>query len=279
MNQETKEAMLYHFAPELGRISNPSILELVSNALVTAPNYFWEVPASSSGKYHPDSSLGFMGLIRHVKAVFRISEEILDNNTYTGHFEHWTSDDLDLIRGAILLHDSAKQGDGANNNAPGSTVHEHPVLVRTTCMPSDSVMNSNPMFPEWWDTMCTMLESHMGEWNTRNNSKVVLPLPTTPAQKHIHLCDYIASRKSINVNVYAEMSPKRAFPTDSLVLKDEELVEILQLLKKKSPEKYSALISSSEYKEIFKKHPGKTALTRDDLVLLESYILSALNKK
>ena len=44
-----------------------------------------------------------------------------------------------------------------------------------------------------------MIESHMGEWNTNSYSNVVLPLPITKHQKFVHMCDYLASRKFINV--------------------------------------------------------------------------------
>ena len=36
------------------------------------PDYFYEVPASSTGKYHPSYSLGEGGLLRHSKAAMRI---------------------------------------------------------------------------------------------------------------------------------------------------------------------------------------------------------------
>ena len=44
------------------------------------PNYFFEVPASSTGKYHPEFALGDGGLIRHTKVAVRIAYELLNNN-------------------------------------------------------------------------------------------------------------------------------------------------------------------------------------------------------
>ena len=43
-----------------------------------------------------------------------------------------------------------------------------------------------------------VISSHMGEWNTNQYSKVILPKPETKYQKFIHLCDYLASRKFLN---------------------------------------------------------------------------------
>lgn len=40
----------------------------------------------------------------------------------------------------------------------------------------------------------------VGQWNTVRYSKVVLPTPKTKYQKFVHLCDYLASRKFLEVN-------------------------------------------------------------------------------
>jgi hypothetical protein len=39
--------------------------------------------------------------------------------------------------------------------------------------------------------------SHMGQWSTNGTAK--LPTPETPDQKALHLADYLASRKDINM--------------------------------------------------------------------------------
>ena len=41
--------------------------------------------------------------------------------------------------------------------------------------------------------------SHMGKWNTNDYSDVILPLPLTLTQKLVHMCDYLASRKYLNI--------------------------------------------------------------------------------
>ena len=49
-----------------------------------------------------------------------------------------------------------------------------------------------------------LVATHMGQWNTNSKSKVVLPLPETAEQKFVHMCDYLASRKNITVDVSYE---------------------------------------------------------------------------
>ena len=48
--------------------------------------------------------------------------------------------------------------------------------------------------------LCSLIESHMGKWNTNKYSKVVLPLPTTELQRYVHRCDFLASRNYLNVS-------------------------------------------------------------------------------
>lgn len=39
----------------------------------------------------------------------------------------------------------------------------------------------------------------MGQWNTNKNSSVVLPTPDNKYQKIVHLCDYLAAQKGVEV--------------------------------------------------------------------------------
>ena len=47
--------------------------------------------------------------------------------------------------------------------------------------------------------MCHVISSHMGPWNTNNYSNIVLPKPESKFQRFVHMCDYLASRKVIDV--------------------------------------------------------------------------------
>jgi hypothetical protein len=49
--------------------------------------------------------------------------------------------------------------------------------------------------------MANAIISHMGQWNTSWREYGVLPLPNTPEQKVLHLADYLASRKDINLDI------------------------------------------------------------------------------
>ena len=51
----------------------------------------------------------------------------------------------------------------------------------------------------------------MGEWSTDKRSSIVLPKPETEMQKMVHLADYLASRKDIEMQFDA--SEKEQLPS------------------------------------------------------------------
>ena len=67
------------FRGELDLISNHKYRECTREILdELVPDYFYDVPASSTGKYHPWYSLGYGGLVRHTKAVVMFAEPSKD---------------------------------------------------------------------------------------------------------------------------------------------------------------------------------------------------------
>lgn len=65
----TAEQKVAVFKKELSYIESPIVRTIVEDLLSEVPNYFFEIPASSTGKYHPDYALGKGGLVRHTKAA------------------------------------------------------------------------------------------------------------------------------------------------------------------------------------------------------------------
>ena len=93
------------FEDELNFIINPQIRLFAETAIGSLPDYFFEVPASSTGKYHPSYSLGSGGLLRHTRAAVRIAIEL-------SRIEWWnfSQDEMDLIVVSLMLHDGWKSG-------------------------------------------------------------------------------------------------------------------------------------------------------------------------
>lgn len=180
----------HEFAFELKSISDENLQWLCLAALDKAPDYFWFLPSSSSGKHHPRTSLGMGGLVRHVKSVVRVAILLLDNPLFA-----LKEFNRDYIIVACILHDCLKQGLGE----PTHTVHEHPLLVREHLKP-DNLSEHQEIA---WNAICDLIDTHMGPWvnDSYKRSTVVLPLPETAAQRFVHMCDYLGSRKDIEIDV------------------------------------------------------------------------------
>ena len=175
---------------EINYVKDPSLKKDLKTLISLLPNYFFEIPASSTGKYHPDFSLGEGGLLRHTKAAVRIAHELLNNNTVGAKF---TDKDKDLIIMALTLHDGVKSGMEHDKY----TKFDHPLLASKLIMENKSKLN---MDIDDMRKMCSMIESHMGEWTYDTyHKKEVLPKPRTAEQRFVHMCDFLASRKFLDV--------------------------------------------------------------------------------
>lgn len=181
------------FSKELNLIKNIEIRKFVETCLNEAPEYFFTVAASSTGKYHPQYALGEGGLVRHTQAATRIAYELFRTNLYP-----YNSDQQDLILASLILHDSRKHG----NNSSQYTVVEHPLLAAQAIRNSSGTLNQ-----EWKEIIATNIETHMGKWTQDFRSKKeVLQKPQNGMQKFVHQCDYLASRKCLEFDFNASLS-------------------------------------------------------------------------
>lgn len=186
------------FDYELSFIKNPDIKNFTIKALESLPDYFYEVAASSSGKYHPQYALGQGGLVRHTKAAVRIALELFRCETVTGHYSDNTKD---IIISALLLHDGCKHG----LNGSKYTITEHPIVVVEMIRNNNDL--NNLLDKEIFDKIMNGILTHMGQWTSDyKTGKEVLEKPKTGIQNFIHMCDYLASRKSIEINFEAGVS-------------------------------------------------------------------------
>ena len=175
----------------LNTIENEDIRHFAEECIETIPDYFWEVGASSTGKYHPQYALGELGLARHTCALVRFLNHILNVDCFGDKF---TSREKDLMRVAGMMHDTRKSGDDADYAKNKYTKFDHPILAANEIRSLIGFIS-----PEELEIVATTIESHMGQWNTDKRRSVVLPLPTNKYQKMVHLADYLASRKDIEV--------------------------------------------------------------------------------
>ena len=178
------------FKKEINYVKDSERRKDLKTLIGLLPDYFFEVPASSTGKYHPEFALGDGGLVRHTKVAVRMAVELLNNNSIGMKF---SDVDKDLIIIALVLHDGVKSGIEKSKY----TKFDHPLLVSKLIME-----NKDKLSLEVDDIrkICSMIESHMGEWTVDPYTKEeVLPKPRTAEQRFVHMCDYLASRKFLDV--------------------------------------------------------------------------------
>ena len=200
--KESIEQMKHElFTIELKTIKNKDIRNFAEKILDDAPDYFFHVAASSTGKYHPQYALGDGGLMRHTKSVIRFYNHLMSIEQNNSKF---TEREIDLGRVACLAHDIQKSGNteyyeeksnGGENKV--FTVFNHPLLAAKYIMSyQDSYLTEEEL-----KFIAIAIGSHMGQWNTNNHHPdIILPKPKTDMQQIIHLADYLASRKDIDVS-------------------------------------------------------------------------------
>lgn len=178
------------FKTEINFIKNNKYKEDLKKMINLLPDYFFEVAASSTGKYHPAFSLGDGGLLRHTKAAVRISYELL-NNPCIG--DKYTEREKDLFIIALTMHDGVKHGIPKESY----TRADHPLLASKLIKEHQNefeMSNEDILF------ICSVIESHMGPWNTHPYTKEeILPKPKDKYQNFVHMCDYLASRKFLDI--------------------------------------------------------------------------------
>lgn len=144
-----------------------------------APMEFFIQPASTSGKYHQGYELGIGGLLRHTVAVMEVARTLFPLYSFT-------EDEEDSIISALCLHDIAK---------PSRT---HPIEVKLLLEPL------RDKYPHSVRKVCRLIETHHGQWDYFGK----LPRPVSEAQKFVHLCDYLGSRKNIAVDIHYKEEEK-----------------------------------------------------------------------
>ena len=177
------------FTAEISLIENREIRRLVITVLQAVPQRFFVEGASTTGKYHCPVSQGVGGLVRHTKLLVKFALEMLNLE----QFDELSSMKDELIA-AMLLHDSIKMGWDDTNKW---TVAEHPNLAADFTMKKALELKNLPA--KTVNRICSAIRSHSGQWNTDREGREILPKPVTRFEQFVHLCDYLASRRWLDV--------------------------------------------------------------------------------
>lgn len=197
-------------SPILDTFENQDIKEFAIELLNNLPDYVWHVGASSTGKYHPEYSLGDGGLMRHQMAVVRFLNFFFELEQYGNKL---TSREMDCMRVAGLIHDGRKSGSQEAYENNKYTKFDHPLQMAEVIRSYDGKFLSH----EEIDMIASVISKHMGAWNTDKRSDVILPKPNEKFSRMLHLADYLASRKCLtmafdNYEVNGEVREKEFNP-------------------------------------------------------------------
>lgn len=177
------------FKVELGYIKSDRIRKSCLAMINLLPEYFFEIEASSTGKYHPKYALGKGGLVRHTKAAVRIAYDLLGDACIG---DKYTQDEKDLMIMALILHDGVKSGVPKERY----TRFDHPIMMGQMIMDNEENMELEMEEIEFLDDV---IKTHMGPWTSDYNGVEVLERPKTKYQNFVHMCDFLASRKALEV--------------------------------------------------------------------------------
>lgn len=200
------EEQLKFVEPVLNTFENDDIRKFAVEVLNDFPPYIWEVFASSTAKYHPSYTICYGGLMKHQVAVVRFINFFFELEQYQNKFD---ARKRDLLRLVALTHDGRKSGSQEDFLKSKYTVFNHPLLMAKEYL---SYKDKGFLSEEELKFMAKVVASHMGQWNTDKRSTLVLPKPSDEASELLHLADYLASRKCLNMSFDDYVLPKEELP-------------------------------------------------------------------
>ena len=178
------------FLDELEYIKDEKLQDSLLKIIESLPEYWFHVAASSTGKYHPKYSLGEGGLLRHSKSAMRIGYELLSDQCIG---EKYTDREKDLMLIALLVHDGLKLGEKEERY----TRFDHPILMANYIIKNQLQYNleeDDAIF------IADVIKTHMGPWTKDYNGNEILERPKTKYQNFVHMCDFLASKKFLQVS-------------------------------------------------------------------------------
>ena len=186
----TNEQKIAVFQPLIDKFETKEMKLYCTDMIRQIPDYIFEMPSSTSGKYHNKTQCLPHGQVYHIIMFAEILNYLLALKCNQEKFK--SPQQRDAMRCVPIFHDALKCGtDGGMY-----TVHEHPMLagawVRKTKVEHD-------IDDKVKEAIACMCERHSGEWTTSKRSKIILPEPSNEMERMIHMCDILSSRNNIDM--------------------------------------------------------------------------------
>jgi hypothetical protein len=187
MTEEQKVAV---FQPLLDKFETEQIRLYCTDMIKQIPDYIFDMPSSTSGKYHNKTQCQQHGQIYHILMFAEILNYRLDLKCNKERFK--SEEQRDAMRCVPIFHDAIKCG----WNGSAYTVHDHPMLAGAWVREAKVEHDIDDKAKEAIARMC---ERHSGEWVSSKKSKIILPEPENAMEVMIHECDILSSRNNIDM--------------------------------------------------------------------------------
>jgi len=188
---------LYRYFGELELFGEPLLEEQTIRFMCNwCPDYFFEIPSSGTGKYHPPDEYNTAGNVLHVKRVFLAYEQLARS-----YLEQQLIDVDEYYCGqaAVLLHDMYKFGWPSENQS--SAVPDHDILA------AEAIRRKSDLPP----LVADMCASHNGAWGEG-------PVPDSPIEQLLHMADMTVAPRWYRSDVL--------FPSEELQALGVEAVDV-----------------------------------------------------
>jgi len=184
--------------PEIDSMETDVYRESTIDAFLTGcPTYFWELPTSSTAKYHSEDEVSEHGNWLHTKRVFSAYQDVSRSLVEGGVI---SERDREAGMAAALLHDLVKYGYPKREGE--HTIDYHDVL-------SASFIRQFKDLPE---KVARLVNVHNGDWQSG-------PVPENTHEWSFHQSDLIASRRHNNIGISGPVPDEIREISDSIEVK------------------------------------------------------------
>lgn len=187
MTEDKKVAV---FQPYLDKFETDEMRLYCQDMIKQIPNYIFDMPSSTSGKWHNATQCQIHGQVYHIIMFEEILNYLLELKCNKEKFK--SPRQRDAMRCVAFFHDALKCGAGEKQ----FTVHEHPLLA------CDWVLNSkveHDIDESAKVAIARMCARHSGEFVSSKRSDIELPEPENEMERMIHMCDILSSRSNIDM--------------------------------------------------------------------------------
>ena len=193
MDEQRRKKVISYFADKMETETFKDYLTEIGEHI---PDYWFDMPASTTKKYHSVQQCKPCGQVLHCMLFSCILEHLLRLRYFQDKFPK--AEIRDCLRVAPIMHDAFKKG--LNNSM--HTVQDHPKIAADFVL---SYRGINDIPREYKVFIAGLCEAHSGEWNKDRAGNQIMKYPENDGEFLIHFCDILSSRNDIIWDIPQEM--------------------------------------------------------------------------